>query len=299
MKNNIYIYISNILNKEACFIFLQMRIPFLHQMSQSRQEISPQKMHPKKNLTEFTGRLLVFCLQSRLSETFSQDFHVVTKLLVSESAQPTTSVYTYLSPTESLLYLKEILLDSCNVSQTNATYPTNSMVMIWLSCFKLKTTYSEKQSKVPSIESFSIPFCENLKDSNSSMEHGFTPQHPRHFPLCLDPRRLTSCHRNHLNSLGIQGKKRRKMAMKLKHYSWFRVFFCFCLGGKEKIIRLKMQKLRGSFSNVLRDPIAFGYVFSLPNHPAFGFLDALHVEHKPFVISQYPHQRLPGPEEPK
>lgn len=67
-------------------------------------------------------------------------------------------------------------------------------------------------------------------------------------------------------------KKRRKMAMKLKHYSWFRVVFCFCLGGKETFLRLKMQKLRGSFSKCLRDPfLAFGYVFSLPNHPALGF----------------------------
>ena len=50
--------------------------------------------------------------------------------------------------------------------------------------------------------------------------------------------------------------------MKLKHYSWFRVFFGFFLGGKENFIRLKMQKLRGSFSKFLRDPfLAFGYVF--------------------------------------
>jgi len=88
------------------------------------------------------------------------------------------------------------------------------------------------------------------------------------------------------------------MAMKLKHYSWFRVFFVF-FGGEGKIYPTELQKLRGSFSKCLRDPfLAFGYVFSLPNHPAFGFLDA-HVKHKPFVISQCPHQRLPGPEEPK
>lgn len=50
--------------------------------------------------------------------------------------------------------------------------------------------------------------------------------------------------------------------MKLKHYSWFRVFFGFFGGGKENFIRLKMQKLRGSFSKFLRDPfLAFGYVF--------------------------------------
>lgn len=37
--------------------------------------------------------------------------------------------------------------------------------------------------------------------------------------------------------------------------------FLFFFGGKEKIIRLKMQKLRGSFSKFLRDPfLAFGYV---------------------------------------
>ena len=41
------IYIKHI-KQRGVLHFLQMRIPFLHQMSQSRQEISPQKMHPKK-----------------------------------------------------------------------------------------------------------------------------------------------------------------------------------------------------------------------------------------------------------
>lgn len=77
--------------------------------------------------------------------------------------------------------------------------------------------------------------------------HGFTPQHPRHFPLCLDPRRLTSCHRNHLNSLG--------MVETLLVVSGDG----FLKGGKENF-STEMQKFPGSFSKFLRDPIAFGYV---------------------------------------
>ena len=109
--------------------------------------------------------------------------------------------------------------------------------MIWLSCFKLKTTYSSKQSKVPSIESF----------------HGFTPQHPRHFPLCLDPRRLTSCHRNHLNSLGIQGKKGGKWPWSWNITRGFGCFFCF-FWGEGKILRLNWRNFEDHFPNVWEIP---------------------------------------------
>ena len=88
--------------------------------------------------------------------------------------------------------------------------------------------------------------------------------------------------------------------MKLKHYSWFRVFFGFFWGGEGKIYPTEnAETSRIIFQILERSLLSFWLCFfRLPNHPAFGFLDA-HVKHKPFVISQCPHQRLPGPEEPK
>ena len=119
-----------------------------------------------------------------------------------------------------------------------------------------------------------------------------TPQHPRHFPLCLDPRMLTSCHRNHLNSRGnSQGKQASRW-----NKSWFRVMGFFFWRTNYPV---KWLKLSGSFSKLLRDPIAFGHVLVFQIIQPLEFLEALHMKHKLVVISQCPHQRLPGPEEPK
>ena len=93
--------ILNILNKESCFIIYTCKLHFYIKCLKVDRKFPPQIFASKKTSREFTGRLLVFCLQSCLSETFSQDFHVVTKLLASDIAQATTFVYTYLSPTES------------------------------------------------------------------------------------------------------------------------------------------------------------------------------------------------------
>lgn len=96
-------YVKNHIKQRvgSCFIYYKCEFHFYIKCLKVNRKFRLKFLHPKRNLREFTGRLLVFCLQSCLSETFSQDFHVVTKLLVSESAQPTTFVYTYLSPTES------------------------------------------------------------------------------------------------------------------------------------------------------------------------------------------------------
>lgn len=114
--------------------------------------------------------------------------------------------------------------------------------MIWLSCFKLKTTYSSKNHP-------------RFPQLNHSMASLLSTQGTSLFVWIPGGWH----HAIGTTSLGIQGKKGRKMAMKLKHDSWFRVFFVFfCLGGKEKFLRLNCRNFQGHFPNVWEIPLLLG-----------------------------------------